>query len=654
MASAIASEKRELSSLVKGHARSMTDRAQAPRRGQPAPRTTRRSGRAASLRLARMLRIVQARFASSLTRRIVVLNLGGLVALLGGFLYLSQFQKDLIGARLESLETQGRIIAQVMADSASQEDAEEFTAIPEEGASRSLQTKQGQGDPGRGPGTGFSLNPERIGPLLFKFVNVTHTRARVYDRAGDLLVDSQALIENAKRAVAAGLGEAVPAPTQKPSEKPTAFEELMATLRRWMRPQLDSYEDIGFNNGKAYDEVKTVLTGDALSRESVIPAIRANAKGETIVSIAVPIQGHRRILGALMLTTLSGQIDRIISYERWAIIRTFLVSAGVMALLSLLFANAIAEPMRRLAEAADRVRRGVKSRQEIPDFSDRQDEIGHLSGALRDMTRTLYNRIEAIEHFAADVAHELKNPLTSLRSAVETLPIAKTDASRDRLLEIVKHDVARLDRLISDISDASRLDAELARAVMVPLDLSAVLGAVVDIGNAVERAEQVSIELIKQDPLGEGARQGWRVLGHDSRLAQVFDNIIENARSFSPAGGKVRVLLRPESGIDMSGYRRAGYEILVDDDGPGIPQGAFERVFERFYTDRPDQGFGNNSGLGLSISRQIVEAHGGRIRAFNRTKLHPEGTDEPQNSSGPDQSDAVLGARFALWFTAHP
>jgi two-component system, OmpR family, sensor histidine kinase ChvG len=629
----------------------MTDRAQAPRTVQPVARTSRRSGRAASVRVARLLRGVQARFASSLTRRIVVLNLGGLVALLGGFLYLSQYQKNLIDARLESLETQGKIIAQVMADSASQEDAEDFPASLEEAPNRPPQTRQGQVDARHVAAPGFSLNPERIGPLLFKFVKVIDTRARVYDRAGDLLVDSQALIENAKRAVAAGLGEDASAPAQKAPEKPTAFEELMATLRRWMRPQLDTYEDIGpKGNGKAYDEVKMVLTGDATALER---SIRTNAKGETIVLIAVPIQGRQR-LGALMLTTLGGQIDRIISYERWAIIRTFLVSAGVMALLSLLFANAIAEPMRRLAEAADRVRRGVKSRQEIPDFSDRQDEIGHLSGALRDMTRALYNRIEGIEHFAADVAHELKNPLTSLRSAVETLPIAKTDAARDRLLEIVKHDVARLDRLISDISDASRLDAELARAVMIPLDLSAVLEAVVDIGNAVERTERVSIEFIKQDPIGEGARGGWRVLGHDSRLAQVFDNIIDNARSFSPAGGRVRVLLRPESGIDMSGYRRDGYEILVDDNGPGIPQGACERVFERFYTDRPDQGFGNNSGLGLSISRQIVEAHGGRIRAFNRTKLHPEGTDEPANSSGAAESDCVLGARFALWFKAHP
>ena len=620
----------------------MTDGAQAPRAAQPVSRPARRSSRAASVRAARILRVVQARFASSLTRRIVVLNLGGLVALLGGFLYLSQYQKNLIGARLESLETQGKIIAQVMADSASQ-DSEDFTVIPEEAPSRSPQARQGHADAGHGA-PGFPLNPERIGPLLFKFVNVTHTRARVYDRAGDLLWDSQDLIEKAKRAAAAGLSE----------EKPTAFEELMATLRRWMRPQLELYEDVGEGNGRAYDEVKMALTGDAMAPELAIPAIRANAKGETIVSIAVPIQGHQHILGALMLTTLGGQIDRIISYERWAIIRIFLVSAGVMALLSLLFANAIAEPMRRLAEAADRVRRGVKSRQEIPDFSDRQDEIGHLSGALRDMTRALYNRIEAIEHFAADVAHELKNPLTSLRSAVETLPIAKTEAARDRLLEIVKHDVARLDRLISDISDASRLDAELARADMIPLDLSAVLVAVVDIGNAVEREDHVLIELTKQDLTGEGARRGWRVLGHDSRLAQVFDNIVENARSFSQEGGRVRILLRPESGVDMSGYRREGYEILIDDDGPGIPPGAFERVFERFYTDRPDHGFGNNSGLGLSISRQIVEAHGGRIRALNRTRRHPEGTDELTNPIDPSECDPVLGARFALWFKAQP
>jgi len=323
----------------------------------------------------------------------------------------------------------------------------------------------------------------------------------------------------------------------------------------------------------------------------------------------------------------------------------------VMLLLSLQFAGAIAEPMRRLAEAAERVRRGVKSRQEIPDFTDRQDEIGHLSGALRDMTKALYNRIEAIEHFAADVAHELKNPLTSLRSAVETLPIAKTEASRERLLEIIKHDVGRLDRLISDISDASRLDAELARADMATVNLASVLETVVSMSRGVDTGDHVTVELTKQKAESEAARRGWRVLGHDSRLAQVFDNLIVNARSFSKPGGVVRVILRPETGLGLSGRERDGFEIIVDDDGPGIPQGAFERVFERFYTDRPEQGFGQNSGLGLSISRQIVEAHGGRIRALNRTVREPEGTDEPP--AGLDcADDAILGARFVLWLPA--
>jgi len=607
-------------------------------RGQEAAQTNAwrmRAGRILSIRLMRMLRATQARFASSLTRRIVVLNLGGLVALLAGFLYFNQFRESLIDARLRSLTTQGEIIAAAVAASATL-DTEDITIDPEKLLKQTPGEKLAEEEEGRGA-SAFSLNPERVGPLLVRLVSFTSTRARVYDRDGELLLDSQEMIARARRARAIYLGQDPARAAREGPEAEKPFDDVMATLRRWMRrPGLELYDD----NAKSYEEVESALNGAAQSR------VRANAKGETIVSVAVPVQRYHSVRGALMLSTLGGEIDAIISSERWAIIRIFLVSAGVMLLLSLLFAGAIAEPMRRLAEAAERVRRGVKSRQEIPDFTDRQDEIGHLSGALRDMTRALYNRIEAIEHFAADVAHELKNPLTSLRSAVETLPIAKTENSRERLLEIIKHDVSRLDRLISDISDASRLDAELARADMASLDLSSVLETVVNVANGVERQDGVSVVLTKEGVSSEALRRRWRVFGHDSRLAQVFDNIVENARSFSPHGGQVRVLLRPETGVDMSGYRRDGYEILIDDDGPGIPQCAFERVFERFYTDRPDQGFGNNSGLGLSISRQIVEAHGGRIRALNRTRLSPQGTDE---ASPAESDDAVLGARFAIW-----
>ena len=606
------------------------------------PARPNRARRVVSTRLLRLSRAAQARLSSSLTRRIVVLNLGGLVALLGGFLYLNQFREGLIEARVTSLLTQGEIIAAAVAASATV-DTDVITIDPE----KLLKLAPGESynvTDGSQPSLEFSLNPERVGPLLRRLVSPTRTRARIYDRDGELLLDSRSL-SGRSNILRFDLPPGVASRAQVNGDAQTPFEEFVSMLRRWSRPGLPLYEDIGAGNGKAYPEVGDALAGNARW------VVRANAKGETIISVAVPVQRFRSVRGALLLSTLGGDIDVVIATERWAIIRIFLVSAGVMLLLSLLFAGAIAEPMRRLAEAAERVRRGVKSRQEIPDFTDRQDEIGHLSGALRDMTKALYNRIEAIEHFAADVAHELKNPLTSLRSAVETLPIAKTEASRARLLEIIKHDVGRLDRLISDISDASRLDAELARADMATVNLASVLETVVSMSRDVDTGDHVTVELTKQKAESEAARGGWRVLGHDSRLAQVFDNLIVNARSFSKPGGVVRVILRPETGLGFSGRERDGYEIIVDDDGPGIPQGAFERVFERFYTDRPEQGFGQNSGLGLSISRQIVEAHGGRIRALNRTVREPEGTDEPPAALD-CADDAILGARLVLWLPA--
>jgi two-component system sensor histidine kinase ChvG len=297
-----------------------------------------------------------------------------------------------------------------------------------------------------------------------------------------------------------------------------------------------------------------------------------------------------------------------------------------MVILSMLLARSIGEPVRKLAGAAEHVRRRTRTRVEIPDFTSRSDEIGHLSGAIRSMTDALYNRIEAIESFAADVSHELKNPLTSLRSAVETLPLVKTPEARDRLLGIIQHDIRRLDRLISDISDASRLDAEMQRQESAPVDLEKLLTAVVKIANEVPRDDGVKIMLTCGH--APDAKGGFIVPGHDSRLGQVIDNLVANARSFSPRGGIVRV-----------GCRRLKdeVEVTVDDDGPGIRPDALERIFERFYTDRPEQGFGQNSGLGLSISRQIIEGHGGRIWAENRLSK-PRGGGEPE----------VLGARFIV------
>ncbi|MDE2577252.1 MAG: sensor histidine kinase [Hyphomicrobiales bacterium] len=562
------------------------------------------------VRLRQLRRTLLARISSSLTRRIIVLNLGGLFALLVAFLYLNQFRQGLIDARLQSLQTQGEIIAAAVAASASV-DTDAIAIDPE----KLLQLQPGQSWPGpdeSNPSLDFSINPERVGPLLRRLVTPTHTRARIYDGDGALLVDSASL--TARSTI---LRSDLDDDPHRP-----LLERLWDNLRGHKRPSWQrEEEDIGAQNGSAYPEVARALHGGGA--QSVV---RTNARGETVVSVAAPIQRFRAVRGALLLSTQGGDIDAIIASERWALVRIFIVSAGVMLLLSVFFAGTIAEPIRRLAEAAERVRRSNTARHEIPDFSDRSDEIGHLSAALRDMTSALYNRIEAIESFAADVAHELKNPLTSLRSAVETLPIARTEESRKRLLDVIHHDVKRLDRLISDISDASRLDAELARADMQKTDLGAVVDAVVSLQRNIDRGDGVDVVF------AEKPDKPAFIPAHDSRLSQVLNNLIDNARSFSEPGASVRVLLRP-----ARAGTRDGYEIVVDDDGPGIPDHAFERIFERFYTDRPNHGFGQNSGLGLSISRQIVEAHGGRIRAANRL-----------------DGSAVLGARFVVWLPASP
>ncbi len=572
-----------------------------------------------------LLRAATARFSSSLTRRIVFLNLGGLVALAIGFLYVNQFREGLIDARVLSLETQSEIIAAAISASASV--STNALQVDPEKLLQPAPSQTGKTADDPNPSLEFSINPERIGPVLRRLVLPTRTRARIFDRDSYLLIDSRALTRR----------PAFQRSGQSSSEDATTLIERTwnAVKGRFGNPEMPHSEEFAGRSGKNFPEVTAALGG------TMHNIVRVNAHGDTIISVAVPIQSGRTVQGALLLSTLGGDIDSVIASERWAIIRIFLLSAAIMFLLSLFLAGTIAEPMRRLAEASDRVRRGTRTRPEIPDFTTRADEIGHLSGSLRDMTKALYNRIEAIERFAADVAHELKNPLTSLRSAVETLPIARTQSAQDRLLAIIQHDVRRLDRLISDISDASRLDAELARADNQEVDLVQVLEAVVAVANGISRSEvRVSLD-VAPTWNDEGKVVPVLVNGYDSRLGQVFNNLIDNARSFSNQGGSVRVAMRPMRAA-AAGRPQDGFEIVVDDDGPGIPADAFERIFERFYTDRPDQGFGQNSGLGLSISRQIIEVHGGSVIAMNR--IGQPGTDsEPKD---------ILGARFVVWLPA--
>ncbi|WP_158812625.1 stimulus-sensing domain-containing protein [Methylocapsa sp. S129] len=578
------------------------------RRGRVvSPASARVRGARLKLRARLAWRAIVSRFSSSLTRRIVVLNLGGLLVLVVGFLYLNQFRADIIDARVQSLRTQGEIIAAAIAASAAVE-TNTITVDPE----KLLQLAPGESaapTEGEDESIEFSINPERVGPVLRRLVTPTRTRARIYDRDGLLLLDSLAL---SSRGVIMHSD-----PGEAGAEDTTGLDRAWIAIKRWFVPAKKRRVDEPWvGNSKSHPEVADALRGQTQS------VVRVDADGETIVSVGVPIQQRQAVRGALLLSTQGGDIDAVIASERWAILRFFLVLAAVMFILSMFLAGTIAEPVRKLAEAAERVRRGIKSRQQIPDFTARSDEIGHLSHALRDMTQALYNRIDAIESFAADVAHELKNPLTSLRSAVEILPRVKAGASRDRLLEVIQHDVRRLDRLISDISDASRLDAELARNDAQPIDMIALLRAVVSMAEDSSRHKGVKVRLSIDGAVHASDKGAPRycVLGHDSRLAQVMTNLIDNARSFSEPGGEVRVALRRLEILPDDDSEDEGARILVtvEDDGPGIPSHALERIFERFYTDRPSQGFGQNSGLGLSISRQIVEAHGGRIWAQNR------------------------------------
>jgi len=549
---------------------------------------------------------------SSLTRRIVSLNIAGLLALVASILYLSQFRAGLIDARAQSLLVQAEIIAGAIAASATVE-TNIITIDPDR--LQDLKPGETYGAPDEYSGLDFPINPERVAPVLRRLISPTKTRARIYDRDGGLILDSRSLY---------GRGDVLRFELPPPSvEKPGIAQRTMIAIRTWLnRGDLPLYRELGPENGNGYQEVAHSLKGQKSSM------VRVNDLGEVIVSVAVPVQRFRAIHGALMLSTQGDDIDQMVTAERLAILKVGGVASAVMIVLSLLLASTIAGPVRRLADSAERVRRRIRTRVEIPDFTGRRDEIGHLSGALRDMTDALYNRIEAIEMFAADVAHELKNPLTSLRSAVETLPLARNENSRARLLTVIEHDVRRLDRLISDISDASRLDAELQRQDMTSVDLRRLLTALASVANEIRRGNNgnnIAVELRFE---GRGASDTFSVPGHDSRLGQVISNLLSNAQSFSEAGSKVRITCRRV---------RSDIEIVVDDDGPGIREDALERIFERFYTDRPHQGFGQNSGLGLSISKQIVEAHGGRIWAENRA-----------GPPGVDGEATIAGARFVV------
>ncbi len=545
--------------------------------------------------LSRSFKVVKQNLFSSLTRRILFLNLTALTIFLSAILYMNQFREGLIDAKTESLLTQGRIIASAIASSATAT-PDAITIDPD----KLWQLKAGESlQPRLEPLDNFAypINPEQVAPVLRQLIKPTQTRARIYDSDGAIILDSRYLY-------AGGQIKQFNLPPVSGAERRIGWVETIGdTLNKLLQSHSNPiYKELD-GSGKQYEEVQSALTGAPRH------IVRQTEASKLTVSVAIPVQRFRAVLGVLLLSTEGDDIDRIVREERVAILRIFLVASIVILVLSALLASTVATPLRKLSEAAIRVKRGVKSRVEIPDFSHRQDEVGNLSTSISEMTNSLYQRIEAIESFAADVSHELKNPLTSLRSAVETLPLAKTEESKKRLMDVIQHDVRRLDRLITDISDASRLDADLARDDARQVNLRELLENIVSASREIRRRKQAEIVLtIHKAKSPDGA---FLVAGHDISLGQVINNLIDNAVSFVPEiGGKVSIgLARNKNTIIM----------IIEDNGPGIQAENLDRVFERFYTDRVEtDGFGQNSGLGLSISRLIVEAHGGKIRAENR------------------------------------
>jgi two-component system, OmpR family, sensor histidine kinase ChvG len=555
---------------------------------------------------------VVARFTPrSLTARIALINILALLVLATGVLYFNQLRQGLIDARVESLTTQAQIIAGAIAGSATA-DTSSIVVNPD--------SLDDSGDSTAAEPLDFPVDPETAGPVLRRLLANTANRARIIDTEGNLLVDSRNLyggdiIESGARPLPAAPGLVV---------------RYWNRLLDWIfSTDYPLHQEYGLDGNKEVPEVAAALNGASVS------IVRLNDAHEIFVLVSVPVQRFHAVLGALVLSNQPGEIDQVIHAERRIVFLTLGFATLVALLLSIALASTIANPIRRLSAAALKVGRGGSRRVEIPDFTRRQDEIGHLSGSLRQMTSALYNRIDAIEAFAADVSHELKNPLTSLRSAVETLSFVKTDEQRQRLIDIVKQDVKRMDRLITDISDASRLDAELSRTESRPVDTARLLGAIVLLANETSKEGDAEVLLqVQPQKSGLGQDRAYLAYGQDSRLGQVFRNLIDNARSFTAPATRISVRLR-----------RIGDEIdvRVEDSGPGIRPENLERVFERFYTDRPEQSFGKNSGLGLAISRQIVEAHKGRIWAENR-----------ESPPRPDGTKAVLGARFTVRLPALP
>ena len=505
---------------------------------------------------------------SRLGQLILVLNLLGLAILIAGVLVLNEMRRGLVQARMDGLRTQGELIVDVLGQAATR-------GSPEPRLDADL--------------------AKQVIELLFI---PKSQRARLFDTRGRLLADTYVVTDRV---------ESRPLP---PARKRGALQ------LRWQMLDKDASADPA-TVAKAQASLSREV-GRALKGETVW-GLRTAQNGDRVVSVSMPVQRVEAVLGVLTLEAVD--VDKIIAAQRRALVPFILVAIGVTLLSSFLLTWLIARPVLRLARAADSVRLSRSRAISLPDLAQRKDELGDLTRSLQAMTDTLSERMDAIERFAADVAHEIRNPLTSIRSAVETLDLVTDEAPRQRLFGILKQDVGRLDRLITDISNFSRLDAELSRDSPRAFDVDRLLSEIVGLYADGARPSEPEVKVVFRGP---EIPEPVMVMGREGPLSQVFRNLIDNARSFSPPGGTVRV------GLARQGRQAV---VSVEDEGPGIPAENLETIFDRFYTARPKgQAFGGHSGLGLSIARQIIQAHNGRIRAENRT----------------DAEGKVVGARLSV------
>ncbi|MBE7636019.1 HAMP domain-containing protein [Sneathiella sp. P13V-1] len=526
---------------------------------------------------------------SSLSNRIMAINLFSLVFLVGGILYLDQFRGGLVEARLQAMSTNGKLIAGALGEAALRD-------VPYDGQVRPT-----------------TLDSRIVKAVLRRLAIVTDTTALLYNQNGDLIADSRLLISSGREI----LNEPLP-PPEAPGNVRAFYEDIYDFLAELI-PNSQEYPLFPTGNlqrSEMLDEVGTAVRGKDGS------AIRQTRDGTVMLTVALPVEGFKQILGGLLLVEDGNAIDEAVKSAQVTTLIVFSITLVINLLLSLYLARTIARPIHDLAEGADNVRLGLGRRVDIPDFTERQDEIGLLSGSLQNMTEALYDRMDAVESFAADVSHELKNPLTSLGTAVDTFSRIKDEDNRAKLLAVISSDVKRLDRLITDISAASRLDAELSRSEGEPVSIVELIDSVADMYKHGRGPDHISISV-------ETSQQDLKVFGLPGRLGQVLRNLIENAISFSPEGGTV--LVRAAEDVDRDG--KVWVQIDVEDQGPGIPANKLDSIFNRFYTERPaGEDFGQHSGLGLSISKLIVDAHSGTIRAQNR-----------MSSDG-----SIIGARFTV------